>query len=225
MRIFITRNLASDSAFNTILTEAGFQVTGISLVKFIARPFQPIPDIDWLFFYSKNGVKFYFDQITTTNESFPKLAAMGTGTARMISERGYNVDFIGKGTPVEIAKAFSKVVKGQRIIFIRAENSKRSIQKALPSDTLASERIVYANYPIRNTAIPPHDVLVFTSPLNASTYFEYNSIAPNQQVYSLGPTTTEKLHELGIAAINTAPQPSEVSLANFILQKLKTTFF
>ncbi len=220
MKIFITRNLAPDSVFKNLLTQAGFQVTGISLVKFIARSFQPTPDIDWLFFYSKNGVRFFFDQITIFKKSIPNIAAMGVGTAQMISEHGYDVDFIGKGTPVEIAKAFGKIAKGQSTVFIRAENSKRSVQKALSSDLLVSERIVYANYPIRNSYIPPHDVLVFTSPLNASTYYEYNSIIPSQQVYSLGLTTSEKLYELGIAGINTAPQPSEVSLANFLLQNL-----
>ena len=220
MKIFITRNLAADSTFKNILTHAGFKVTGISLVKFLERSFQPIPDTDWLFFYSKNGVKFFFKQLKEANEFDPKLAAMGAGTAKMILEHGYEVDFIGKGSPNEIAKAFGKVAGRQRILFIRAENSKMSVQNALSADMLVSERIVYANHPIRNAYIPPHDILVFTSPLNATTYFKYNPIIPSQKVYSLGPTTTERLYELGLPTIFTAPQPSEEELANFLLKNL-----
>jgi len=218
MKVFITRNLAENSPFKNILTDAGFQVTGISLVKFIARSFQPILDADWLFFYSKNGVRFFFEQLDALQQPIPKLAAMGPGTAQMILDRGYDVDFIGKGHPIEIAKAFDKVAKRQSVVFIRAENSKLSVQKALSVDILQSERIVYANYPLRNTYIPPHDILVFTSPLNAVTYSKYHPIVPSQRVYSLGSTTTEKLYELGYASIYTSPQPSEVSLTNFIIK-------
>ncbi len=223
MKIFITRNLTANSVLKKILTKAGYQVTGISLVKFLARTFQPISDTDWLFFYSKNGVNFFFEQQDLLRQTLPKLATMGLGTAQMIENRGYEVDFIGQGHPNEIAKAFGEAAKGQRVTFIRAENSKMSVQKAISDYVRISERIVYANYPIQNTFIPPHDILVFTSPLNTSTYLKYNVLSPSQKIFALGTTTAEKLHEFGYTDCYISPHPSEGSLAHFILEKLEIT--
>jgi len=66
--IFISRKLSKDSFFKTKLEEAGFTIHGKSLLKFSAIPFQKTPKSDWIFFYSKNGVKFFFQRLKDTRE-------------------------------------------------------------------------------------------------------------------------------------------------------------
>lgn len=222
MRIFISRNLKNNSPFKVDLMKEGYSVTGISLLAFIPIPFDPIPKVDWLFFYSKNGVKYFFEQCSYPfDKKDTSIAAMGISTAKTIKNYGYQAAYIGNGTPMEIANDFGTKVKGQKIAFLRATSSKKSIQIRLKKGIEVIDRIVYRNIPITNCSLPPFQVLVFTSPANAQTYFKYNTFCATQHIFSIGGTTTSMLHELGIRDIITAPNPTEIALVKIILSHLK----
>ena len=62
-KIFISKKLDSSSIFKTKLENAGFEVWGESLLQLELIPFEKIPSVDWIFFYSQNGVQFFFNQI------------------------------------------------------------------------------------------------------------------------------------------------------------------
>ena len=63
MTAFITRDLSPGSDFETLLAEHGWQVEGRSLVELSPLPFREVPAADWIFFSSKNAVRFFFQHL------------------------------------------------------------------------------------------------------------------------------------------------------------------
>ena len=70
--VFISRDLDEYSAFTALLHAAGWQVRGLSLVTLTALPFDEIPEVDWIFFASKNAVRFFFGGGVSPGSNVPK---------------------------------------------------------------------------------------------------------------------------------------------------------
>ena len=218
-KVFISRDLKSDSIFKSQLESKGFEVVSCSLVSFSALNFQVIPEVDWIFFYSKNAVAFFLKGLKKQRIPVPsaKLATLGEGTGAYLKEQGLEPDFVGSGKPEHTAHIFLEKAKGQSVLFPRAENSRQSIQQLLKSKINALDLIVYKNEPKSNFEIESCEVLVFTSPMNARTYFNKYEILDYQQVIAIGQTTEQALRNLGIEEIKVAQNPSEEALAQLIL--------
>ena len=110
-KVFISRNLTDDSVFKKLLENAGFQVFGASLIEFSAVPIHKIPKVDWVFFYSKNGVKYFFQGLRKSNIKIPenlKWATIGSETAKALASEFKPPDFIGKGNGLDTASNFIK---------------------------------------------------------------------------------------------------------------------
>lgn len=213
--VFISKALDPASPFQQRLVDAGWAVMGTSLLNFQAVGLAHIPACDWIFFYSKRAVRFLLDQ----HELPPgiRLAAIGPGTARQIRERGYPVHFVGSGHPETTAAQFLQVAAGQRVLFPRAAQSRRSVQQLLAQQLSVIDRVIYRNTIREDFEIPPCAYLVFTSPLNAQAYFQRYAIAPWQRVIAIGPTTAQKLTELGVKNTRTSSAPTEEKLAETVL--------
>ncbi len=69
--VFISRDLDENSGFASQLQAAGWQVRGLSLVTLTALPFDEIPEVDWIFFASKNAVRFFFGQASDRENPTP----------------------------------------------------------------------------------------------------------------------------------------------------------
>lgn len=216
-KVFISRELSSESIFLEQLQMAGFEVIGRSLVAFQAVPFQEIPKTDWIFFYSKQSVHFFFEGLQQAGLKITaKLATLGEGTAKALQEQLYLADFVGTGNPPHTAAVFSLLAKGQRVLFPRAAQSLLSIQKLLEGKIEALDLIVYNNQPLTNFELPRCDWLVFTSPMNAAAYFAKYDLQQEQQILAIGPTTARFLKQLGIENVKTAEEPSELALVQVI---------
>src|SRR6185312_13389447 len=104
------------------------------------------------------------------------------------------------------------VVDGQTVLFPAAENSMRSIQKALSADTKVIDLPVYETIGEENAAASAAGILIFTSPSNVDAYFSCNLIDPDQKVIAIGKSTGKKLDEVGVKY--TLPySPDETGLA------------
>ncbi len=217
-KIFITRNLSDDSPFMKTLTPLGYQIVGESMVEFLPVPFSVPPESDWIFFYSGNGVRFFFQQERATAAGRePRFGAMGQGTANALESLGKKVDFIGSGPPSEVAAQFLMVAGGRRVVFPRAYHSRRSIQQLLEGEIEAFDLVVYENRANPGLVAEDFEFLVFTSPLNVEAYFVENELRDGQKVISIGNTTGEALRKQGILDFQTAASPSEKHLASIIL--------
>lgn len=217
-KVFISRDLQEDSVFRKALTASGFGVHGESLVSFSPVPVGDLPEADWLFFYSKTGVQYFFQQIAPENVAGIQLAAIGPGTAAAIENAYRPPDFTGNGDPAGTAAAFLKTAKGRRVLFPRAKESRQSIQKLLEIHLTVLDLVVYENTPRPDFSLPGFDVLVFTSPMNAQAYFSKKRWQENQKVVAIGSTTAEALEKLGIREVVLSENPSERGLAAAVLK-------
>jgi uroporphyrinogen-III synthase len=198
------------------LTAAGYRVTGRSLIEFEAVPFRIVPPADWIFFYSRRAVTFFFDQLPGPLEEV-RLAALGAGTAETLRSYGYRPDFTGAGKPEAAARDFLPHATGQRVLFPRARHSVQSVQRALGDAVVGIDLVVYDNRPSSEVPSRDFDVLVFTSPMNARAFFQQRERRPGQRVIAIGRTTAAALHQLLIKEIEIAPEPSEEGMARVVI--------
>lgn len=218
--VFITRDLEEHSVFKEMLEAEGFEVEGESLIEFTSIPFHTIPSSDWIFFYSSNAVRFFFENLQAQNLtiSSTKWAAMGQATANTLLSYKKKLNFIGFGEPKRTSLAFINKAEGQVVLFPRARNSKQSIQKLLLDKIFSVNLIVYENKPKDYCRMRSRDFLVFTSPLNVEAYFNRNAKMPHQKIVAIGETTAAALRRLGFNESAIAGYPSERSMASSVIQ-------
>lgn len=231
--IFITRDLLPDSVFQSKLKSVGFEVHGESLIQFDPVQFTEVPKADWVFFYSKNAVRFYFEGLQNPDfwkgkqlrQGPPrkmqsvKYAAYGSATAAYLHQHhNVQVQFVGSAKPKRTAEALMVMAAGQRILFPCAKQSRHSLYKYIRYKTDAEKLIVYDNYIKEDFDIPKSDILVFTSPLNAKAYFQKYKIIKKQKIIAIGRTTSTALKRIGIPKLSIAKFPSEEALADLILE-------
>jgi hydroxymethylbilane synthase len=114
-----------------------------------------------------------------------------------------------------MAAAFAQIVKGQKVVFPGAEESMRSIQLGMSSETKVVDLPVYETILEEDVEGSGADVLVFTSPSNVEAYFADNLLEPNQKVIAIGKSTGRKFDEMGTKYILPF-SPDEVGLAEAV---------
>lgn len=219
-KIFISRALKSDSIFRRDLESEGFEVFAESLLDFELVPFEKIPAVDWIFFYSQKGVQFFFNHIFKNNIPFSKkikFAGFGEKTAEAIESFNVSCNFVGTGKAASTAPDFLNIAKGKKVLFPRAKNSQRSVQLLIDKKIQTKDLVIYKNFPKENFEIPRMDYLVFTSPLNAQVFFKKYKFEQGQKVFSIGKTTANTLIKLGIHKVIFPRVPSEKNLTQLVL--------
>lgn len=217
VRVFITRELTEDSPFKKALSERGHRVEGESLITFKKIPFDKIPKTDWIFFSSRKAVRFFFNQLKKKPSGDLKFACLGQGTASEFKKHmKQDLDFVGTGSRIKlIADEFFKHAEKSKVLFPIAENSLRSIQKSLEGKKIETVDLpVYKNSMKARFSDPAADVLVFTSPLNAKSYYERVPQDNDQRIVAIGKSTAMQLEALGLKKVRVAFTPDEMSLAS-----------
>ncbi|MEM9884477.1 MAG: uroporphyrinogen-III synthase [Bacteroidota bacterium] len=221
MKVFISRDLEKNSIFKTTLEAEGIKVEGISLIEFEAVKFDEVPAVDWIFFYSKKAVKYFYEGLSVQLPIALKYACIGESTAHDLKQYQDRIDFIGNGKPDEAASEFVKLASKQRVLFPRAKNSRQSIQKILHKNIISTDLIVYNNKPKLSRFMTDCKLLVFTSPLNVEAYFHSNQLQANQRMIAIGESTAAALRARGHCEILIANEPSERSLAKSVLDSIR----
>ena len=155
-----------------------------------------VPVSDWIFFTSKNSVRFFFQQGLQVGER--KVGCVGKGTMKTLAQFVANIDFIGNAVDVQkVGSAFQELVGNGTCVFPVSDISKRTIQRYFRDPSKAIDLVVYATQERTQFDHPKADVLIFTSPSNARAYYNmYPSLG--EQVVAMGPTTAQQLEELKI---------------------------
>ncbi|MEN0003036.1 MAG: uroporphyrinogen-III synthase [Bacteroidota bacterium] len=221
--VFITRQLEADSPFYSILKSEGFDVHGTSFIHFTVVPFTKIPVADYFFFYSKTGVRYFFEHLREMGWGTPtpmRWAAMGNGTAKMLTQYQITPNFIGNGKPTQVAASFLATAKNLQVCFVRAEQSKNSIQRLIQDQVATTDLIVYRNEPKRVKEVPVVDYIVFTSPMNVAAFFEQGHTT-EAVIVAIGNTTATALKRYTAQEILLPEEASESSLAKAILSYCK----
>lgn len=212
--------MTPDSPLRKWAIETGNRVEGRSLLRFEAVPFVVPTDADWWFFYSPRAVAFatdFMDEWPNTDTWGYKLAVMGPGTDTALRTHPYCLtpNFIGKGSPEDVATAFGKVAAGQRVFFPRARQSRLSVQTMLADQVTVLDAICYDNVAVPATKPIIADVFIFTSPLNVGAYLDHQPLPEDARVLAIGPSTAGALTDRGISC-EWPEEPSEAGLLKLL---------
>jgi hydroxymethylbilane synthase len=217
--VFISTDLGEGDIFRRHLMALGCSVSGEALIRFSAVGFEPAADTDWLFFSSKNAARFYFDACPALPDGM-KIAAINRGTAQVLAELGHPPDFTGSGGNMEtIAAAFDQTT-GDRVVFPRASHSRRTIQQMVRSKKIA-DLVVYDNFPVAEVRRREEDVLVFTSPMNAGSYFSKYGLRDDQAAVAIGASTAAEISSHGWPAMQ-AFEPTRWALVDAVTRIICT---
>jgi uroporphyrinogen-III synthase len=216
-KVFISRRQTTSSPFYDRMVAAGYEVIAQSLIHFNAMPFSLPTHFDWVFFYSKNAVKYFFEKVSDAEVKHKRLACIGKGTASTLEQLGYTPDFVGSGHPEEVAEDFYAEAPKSIVLFPQAAYSQQSVQKRLAAKVQTISLVVYKNTPIPAFTIPFCEILVFTSPMNVSAYASHYAIKDNQTCIAIGHTTSQALEEYKVKNIVIATAPSEEKMAEAAL--------
>ena len=210
-RIFISRQLAENSPIRKAAQD--HILIGQSLIRFSSLEFE-IPEADWIFFYSRNAVRFFFEN--SNFELYPyQYACLSYGTADELSNYVIDISFVGNGKPMEVAKSFQNIRKpSESVCFIRANNSVDSVHNLMKSENTFSIP-VYNNEPIEEVPNEDFDILIFTSPMNVDAWFGKNEYR-DQKIIAIGYTTRNAVSKHVSQDVLVADEPSEDGLARIL---------
>jgi uroporphyrinogen-III synthase len=76
----------------------------------------------------------------------------------------------------------------------------RTIQWQFPKQQNVIDLPIYAALKVPHTVAETTDILVFTSPSNAESYLEKNSIHPHQKIIAMGEATEKSLLKAKVKA-------------------------
>lgn len=216
--IFISRNLAPDSLLKSKLLQLNYKVIDLSLIRHSQIRYSYSPLADWIFFSSKNAIRYFFAQNPVILRK-TRFAVFGKGSARYLREFGHRADFIGSGNDATaIAKQFAAAIHHETVLFPMAIDSLQTVQRQLGYHNVAKNLYVYKTEPKENFEVPKAEILVFTSPSNVKTYFSKYEISSDQKVLAIGTTTQEQLKRFGVKDIALPASFEEESLLQKIWQ-------
>ena len=219
--IFISRKLTPISPILIKLNSMGYEVITESLIKISQIRFTHTPATQWIFFSSRNAIKYFFAQNPEVTDTV-KYAVMSSVSAEYLSEFSKKADFIGEGVDVtQIAKDFAEFIKDDTVLFPQAIDSLQTIQKQLSFTNICHNLFVYKTSPRIDFEIPPVELLAFTSPSNAKTYFEKYKLLKGQKVVAIGSTTFNQLKNYGIKTIGLPASFDEAGLLHAIITQLE----
>lgn len=218
-KVFISREIGENSYFRKALEKHEIEIEGRSLIRTfpivnILDPFY-LRNIDWIFFSSRNGVEYFF-KLNPVLSKKVKFGVVGRGSEDTLRKFGHLADFVGESGDIpEIAEVFAELVKGQTVLFPRAQDSLLSIQKSLTSETKVVDLPIYETVVADDIDGSSAEVLIFTSPSNVDAYFAENLLEPEQKVIAIGNSTGKKFDEMGVNYI-LPYSPDEIGLAEAV---------
>lgn len=194
-RLFISRALDPESRFHE-LEQMGIQIQDQSLLEIKAVEFSLEKNYDWVFFYSKNGIRYFFDRYAYNPRT--RFGVMGSASASYFKElNGSQADLIGGSSAEQIADQLNDMCGDKELLFAKAKQSLSSIEKILEEKhgKLSDHIHVYDNSVKEDFDIDSCDILVFTSPMNVRAYF--NKYDYKQEVlFSIGERTASMVKTL-----------------------------
>ena len=175
-----------------------------------------IPTHAWLFFYSKSGVKHFFEAVGSESGQYEwKICCYGPKTAEYCKEY-HRVDYIGEVDAQRTARELAEMIPDEKILFVCGKNSLRSVQKHMPRNAY-EELIVYDHYPKTDVQLDHYNVALLTSPMNARAFFDNNASADH--IICIGKSTANEVSKKH-NDFSIAEEPSERGLNNALVRYL-----
>ncbi len=216
--IFISRHLEENSILWR-LKDQGHTIINQSLIEFSPISYTLPKHFDWLFFYSKNGLKYglkneALKEIIKTK----KIACFGPSVAKYYLKTCKGMaQLMGSGKASTMTSSCLEAFKNQKVLFLQANNSLSSIQKRIEQQIDCTSIAVYDNKPIVKFDHPGSDILIFTSPLNVASYLnQFPSYSKDVKTICIGKTTASYLLKKTNIEATIPKAPNEIEILNAV---------
>lgn len=217
--IFISRSLETESAFYKAFPKESNMIIDLPLINIVKIPFSYTPQTDWIFFTSKNAIRYFFEQ----NPSLPdgvKYGVISPSSENTLIAFGKKADFIGNGVDLrEIAKSFRIKLGNDSVLFPQAMDSLQTIQKQLAFTNTTYNLYTYKTILKTEFDLPYTDIAIFTSPSNVRAYFSKYKLDPRQIIIAMGTSTKYLLSEYGIKNVLIPNKFSEIGLCEILTKQ------
>ncbi len=195
MKLFISKTPEDSQWLKSFCDERKWKLDAQSLIEFSEIPFEIPANTEVVFFSSKNGVRYFFEQA-----ELPKgvlTACVGQETARVLKKNNVLPDFVGdrSGDPDSVGRDFLSFLGGKKVFFPTSNASLHTVANHLPEEQNSISPI-YETKDAPKT-IAASDLYIFTSPSNAKVFFQSNQISENAKVIAWGNVTAHALFDLG----------------------------
>jgi hydroxymethylbilane synthase len=220
-KVFISRDVDGKGIFDRALKDNGYHAVGESLIKVNPIPYSTVPTCNWIFFSSRNGVKFFFDQNPELAKDV-KIAVLGRGTESALNAYGKQAHFVGQSKDTkEVALEFRQVVENigaQIVLFPQSNQSLQTVQHEVKFAAKVLDLVVYSTGEKTVSEIPDAYIYVFTSPSNVRSFFNQKQIDKiSQKMLAIGTATYTSLKDEGCVNVKISEYPSEISLADTVI--------
>ena len=223
-RIVVTRSPDSAGSMCQQLAALGAIPLRFPTIDFVPLPapqlaaaLANLASYDWLIFTSGIGVRFFFERVSSvmchvSSGEWPRVAAVGEATARLLLERGVAADFMPEAfTGEQLVLGLGNSV-GQKVLLPRAKIGRPEIVDLLRErGALVDEIALYESVP----AVPTPaalaeldkgiDVITFTSPSTVRHFLEivrpdrFSKPVRSALIACIGPTTAAEAEKQGLS--------------------------
>ncbi len=183
---------------------------------------------NYVIFTSKNGVKYFLKNISTSINRDIKFICIGEKTAEVLKKNNFNPDIV-------VRRNYSKfmcdeiknmgISKNKKLLLIQGNLAKKDLHECLSESFDIDHKIVYANNPVIKKAddltekiIKENTYVVFTSPSTFNSFIDKYDLKNN--IISIGKTTTDHIRDKGYEPLMTAKMQSYEGISNSIIDYL-----
>ncbi len=192
MRVIVTRPAEQAGPLAERIEELGHEIVLCPLIRIEPLADDPLElaGYDWLVVTSANGAT---EVARRVRGPFPRVAAIGPGTAEALAARGVRVDLVpGVSTQEGLVAELPK--PAGRVLLAGAEGARRHLVEALAADFVP----LYRTVPVTPAEPPAGDLVVLASPSAARAFAALGLDVP---AVSIGPQTTAAARKAGIEVV------------------------
>jgi uroporphyrinogen III methyltransferase/synthase len=240
--VVVTRAREQASELRNRLEALGAAVVELPSIAIEPLAFE-LPALDpfaWIVFTSVNGVVAFFDRglapagLDARALAGARVAAIGSGTARVLAERGIRVDLLPERFVAEsLLEAFpAPSEKGERVLLARAEQARDVLPTGLEARGYAVDVLpVYRTVPaepdeaaLARVRAGDVDAVTFTSSSTVTNFCDVVGALPDPQplTVSIGPVTSATAVERGLRVDAEADEHTIDGLVATLLKALGT---
>ena len=183
---------------------------------------------NYIIFTSKNGVKYFLKNVSTSISSNIKFICIGKKTAEVLKSNNLNPDIL-------VRRNYSKfmcneiknmgISKNNKLLLIQGNLAKKELFECLSKSFEIDHKIVYTTNPVKekidelNKKIDnENSYVVFTSPSTFNSFIDKYNLKNN--IISIGNTTTDHIRDRGFEPLMTAKMQSYEGISNSIIDYL-----
>ncbi len=202
-KIFISKSLDEHNYLRKLCQRLQWRLTDVPLIQTKTIPVSFIPDCDWIFFNSKNAVRYFLSSSDSATELLHKkhIACVGKGTEHFLEAQGFSAHFVDSDTSIEnIAQEFSMLCKNQKVLFPCSTISNKSVGNQIQTVAEVIYLPVYSTIELGIRFSESFDIFIFTSPSNVRAFFKNNIASSHARYIAMGESTQKELMQYGISA-------------------------